>query len=254
MRSKAVLLSLALSLALCWGAAQAAEPASAPTREEVRAQLEALRADPNLPGTTKEKTLRFKDSESKRDKETKKDTSSLPAWVRDFARWISAAGRVFVWAVGLLLVAMLLVGVRHWVRARAGAQPVGALKLPSHVRDLDIRPESLPDDIGAAARELWQRGEHRAALSLLYRGTLSRLVHDYAVPIRSASTEGECVALAAKRLAPARSSFVGRLVNAWLLAVYGARLPESGEVLALCAEFDAHLPVVPAVPVVKAVP
>jgi len=82
-------------------------------------------------------------------------------------------------------------------------------------------------------------------LSLLYRGALSRLVHQHAVPIRAASTEGECVALAAARLAPERSAFFGRLVSAWQLAVYGARLPESSSVLALCADFDTQFRAAP---------
>src|SRR4029079_6929748 len=71
---------------------------------------------------------------------------------------------------------------------------------PTHVRDLDIRPESPTDDIGAAARQLWDRGEQRAALALLYRGMLSRLAHVHRVPIRDSSTEGDCVELASAQL------------------------------------------------------
>jgi len=112
---------------------------------------------------------------------------------------------------------------------------------PSHVRDLDIRHESLPADIGAAARTLWERGQARGALSLLYRGALSRLVHLHAVPIRASSTEEECVRLAARTLDRPDSDFLARLVQAWELTVYGSRLPDGAEVLALCAGFDAHL-------------
>jgi hypothetical protein len=109
------------------------------------------------------------------------------------------------------------------------------------VRDLDIRPDSLPADIGAAARALWQRGEARAALSLLYRGALSRLVHAHAVPIRSASTEGDCLRLASRSVSGEASAYFGRLVRAWQLAVYGAHQPDEASVHALCDEFDARL-------------
>jgi len=132
--------------------------------------------------------------------------------------------------------------LRRWVLVRADGLRGRPIALPSHVRDLDIRPESLPDDIAGAARALWQRGEQRACLSLLYRGALSRLVHGHAVPIRAASTEGECVRLAADVLPPEGSGFVERLVQAWLLSVYGARAPEAAGVLALCDEFDTRLP------------
>lgn len=235
MRFEPVLLSLALLVA----SASAAEPASAPTRQQVNTELEKLRADPDLAGSQKQKTLRFKETKAEK-KPTTNERHPFLLWLRDFSRWMTDAGRLVVWVLAALAVAFVIVGLRHWVRVRAGGVKGLSAKLPSHVRDLDIRPESLPDQIGAAAAVLWQRGEHRAALSLLYRGALSQLVHTHAVPIRAASTEGECVALAATRLAPERSAFFGRLVQAWQLAVYGARLPESSSVLALCADFDTQ--------------
>lgn len=252
MRSEA-LAAVLVSLALQAGPACAADDAaSAPAqsvpsqttpqlaREQVNRELESLRQDPNLAGKRKEKTLRLKDRGEAKKKDTRHDGTW--AWLRDFARWMTEAGRVGVWVVAAVLVALLLVGLRHWIRVRAGAvKGSTAGPLPSHVRDLDIRPESLPDRIGEAAAALWHKGEHRAALSLLYRGALSRLVHQHQVPIRAASTEGECLALAARRLAPERSAYFGRLVQAWQLAVYGARLPENEAVITLCREFDQHL-------------
>lgn len=240
MRSRAAwLLGLCVMLAGPGAAPEAAaQAASAPTREQVKCEVEAMRADPALGGTVKQKTLRFKDQKTD-DKKPRKDDGTF-AWLRDFARWMTEAGRVLVWTLAVVLVALFLVGLRHWIRVRAGAVKGPAATLPSHVRDLDIRPESLPPRIGEAAAALWQRGEHRAALSLLYRGALSRLVHQHAVPIRAASTEGECLALAARRLAPERSAYFGRLVQAWQVAVYGARLPETQDVVGLCQDFDVQ--------------
>ncbi len=236
------LAALALSAALLAGAAPVSLAAgTAPKREEVMREVEALREDPALAGKRKEKTLRVKPNSQTGKKEKRPDSEAL-AWLRDFARWVTDAGRVLVWVVGAILVALFLIGLRHWVRVRAGAvKGTAAGPLPSHVRDLDIRPASLPERIGEAAAALWREGEHRAALSLLYRGALSRLVHVHGVPIRAASTEGECVALAARRLDPARSAYVGQLVQAWQVAVYGARLPDDESVYALCREFDTRL-------------
>ena len=164
-----------------------------PSRDAVEAELATLRADPRFGGTQKQKTWRFKE----RDSEAKKSEppSGMPAWFKwlgEFGRWMTAAGRLVVWAIAAVLVAVLIVGLRYWIRERAGALRQRTAPLPSHVRDLDIRPESLPDRIGAAAAALWQRGEQRAALSLLYRGALSRLVHVHALPIRAASTSSVC--------------------------------------------------------------
>ena len=73
-------------------------------------------------------------------------------------------------------------------------------------------------------------------------GALSRLVHDHAVPVRAASTEGECATLAAQHLDAQRGAFVARLIGLWQLAVYGARLPDGNAVLAVCDEFNTRLP------------
>lgn len=241
---RAALLTMALSTshALAW----AQQPGPAPTREAVQAARDQVRKDPNLGGTRQEQTLRFKDMKDWKSTPDKREPS--PPWLVGLVRWIADAGRLVVWALGAVVVAFFLVGLRHWIRVRGDMVQAKTLRLPSHVRELDIRPESLPEQIGAAARDCWLRGEHHAALSLLYRGALSRLVHDHAVPIRAASTEGECVQLARRGLSQPQGDFFARLVGAWQLAVYGARMPDAASVLGLCDDFDAHLARRPATP------
>jgi len=224
--------------ALSWAnAAAAAEP---PSRQQVQSAADRVRADPNLPGSKTEKSLRFKDTGKKTEEDKKKDTDGL-RWIRDFVGKISEGARLLVWALGALALAWLVIRIRRWVQVRAGGGRHRMAPLPSHIGSLDIRPESLPDDVGSAVASLWQRGQRRPALSLLYRGALSRLVHLHAVPIRNASTEGECVTLSEGRLAPLSLEFFARLVAAWQLGAYGGRLPPTAGVLALCAEFDARL-------------
>src|SRR5690606_22699450 len=92
-----------------------------------------------------------------------------------------------------------------------------------------------------AALALWQRGEQRAALALLYRGLLSRLVHGFGVPIRESSTEGECLRLAEQTVPVPSARYAARLVALWSAAVYGAREPTLAAVQGLCAEFAAAL-------------
>jgi len=208
-----------------------------PAREQVRAAAERTRADPSLPGSKTQTRLRLKETKD----EDRQERPSNLKWLENLMLWLAETTRALVWLAGALALALLVVGVRRWVRARAEAALPRRPDLPSHVRDLDIRPESLPDDIGAAAASLWERGQHRPALSLLYRGALSCLVHRDAVPIREASTEGECLALAAARLDAPRNAFLARLVGAWQLAVYGARLPATEQVLELCRQFAGHL-------------
>jgi hypothetical protein len=230
--------ALALCLLMLAGAAHA-EPA-VPERSAVQAAVNEARADPNIAESHKERHLRAKRTEEKREQRPKPDEADL-GWLTGLLHWLTEAGRWLVWALGALAVALLLVFLRRWTQWHADGDEARLQALPSHVRDLDIRPDSLPRDIGAAARALWEAGEPRQALSLLYRGALSRLVHRHAVPIRAASTEGECVRLASRALAAGSAAFFARLVQAWQTAVYGARMPEAAQVFALCDEFDAQL-------------
>jgi hypothetical protein len=159
--------------------------------------------------------------------------------LRGFFEWIAASGRLIVWVLAALAVALIVFFIVQLVRGRGLPSVPKKFVAPSHVRDLDIRPESLPDDVGAAALALWERGEQRAALALLYRGALSRLVHVHSVPIRASSTEGECLSLAKPRVPAAAAKYAAQLVETWTGAVYGARAPTPGVVQALCAEFAA---------------
>lgn len=231
--------SLALAWMLAVGAAAATAQQAPVAPEKVQAAVDEVRADPLLGGTRTERKLRWKSADAP---EKQAPAQPAPPWLIELVRWIAESGRVLMWLLGALAVALLLVLMRRWILVHADGIGSQALVLPSHVRDLDIRPESLPDDIAGAARALWRRGEQRACLSLLYRGALSRLVHGHAVPIRAASTEGECVRLASRVLQSDGSGFFERLVQAWLLSVYGARSPDESLVMSLCDDFDRRLP------------
>ncbi len=214
--------------------------------EQVQAAVRQVRDDPLWGRQTQEKTWRFKPPKDKPDPKADARGDDF-RWLTDFLQSVSQAGRALVWLLGAAAVALLLVGARRWIKVRADAAGPLLADLPSRVSHLDIRPASLPDNVGDAASALWQRGEHRQALSLLYRGVLSRLVHQHAVPIVAASTEDECVALARTRLDPPRGAYVQRMVGAWARAVYGAELPRTELMLELCQEFAVHFAPVQAI-------
>jgi hypothetical protein len=143
--------------------------------------------------------------------------------------------------MGILLAGILGLYIKRFLELRGGGPSAISLAMPTHVRDLDIRPESLPDDIGAGALEIWGRGQHRAALALLYRGVLSRLAHVHGVPIRDASTEGDCLSLANAHLPAQPAAYVTRLIRVWQRAVYGNADPTDEEMRALCGAFAESL-------------
>jgi hypothetical protein len=259
-RSRAELFALgALAVAVACGAADPAqaqrEPAAsqsvplpaqprsntpgldrAPTADEISEALAKVEADPNLAAVRMMRSLRFKGAAEQR-----QGPPGWVVWLAGLFEWIGQTARLLVWVAVVLLAGLLGVYVVRLVRRRAAKRAVERFVPPSHVRDLDIRPESLPADVGAAARELWDRGERRAALALLYRGLLSRLAHEHGVPIRDSSTEGDCLDLAERRLSVERMSYAARLIGVWQVGVYGGESPETAEIHSLCKEFGRTL-------------
>ena len=238
---------LAVVLALpATPAASATPPSSALTRTQLDAALARLRQDPDLGGDRHVRVLRWVQRRPAQPAQPSPYLKRLLEWIGGALRWLGRAGRIVVLgALAVLagLLAMYLVRALGQRRARAlPALP----EPPQFVRGLDIRPVSLPADIGAAALALWRRGEYRAALALLYRGVLSRAVHVHGVPIRDSSTEGECLSLAARGLPPAALQYAARLVTVWQRAVYGGTLPGDDAVASLCERFDAALGPAPA--------
>ena len=217
-------------------AQQGAAPAETPDRAAITRALETVKADPNLGAERTIKTLRWKPvSPGKRT-----PTPRWLSWIAGLFGWLGESVRFLVWCAALGLVGLVAVYLSRLARTRLGQSGADTFVAPTHVGDLDIRPETLPPDIGAAACLLWERGEQRAALALLYRGLLSRLAHVHRVPIRDSSTEGDCLALAVAQL-PDRSEYVTRLVRAWQWLGYGHETLESAAVHRLCDEFALAL-------------
>jgi hypothetical protein len=133
-----------------------------------------------------------------------------------------------------------------WLLWRYRTQ-IGGFTLPKRKRfatevgGLDIRPESLPNDVSASARELWKNGQQRAAIALLYRATLSRLVNTYGMQISQGATENDCLRLAhiAHRLNELDSKclrIVEVVTTMWLSAAYAHRFP--ADIQQLCQDWD----------------
>ncbi len=213
-----------------------------PTAAQVRKALDKLATDPNLAAERTVRMLRWQ--EKQKTEETSswgERLASLRRWLGGLFGWVAESGRVLFWTAAALLVGLLAIYLVRVIRARGMPQLPREFVAPSHVRDLDIRPESLPDDVGIAARTLFDCGEQRAALALLYRGLLSRLVHEHAVPIRASSTEGDCLTLAAPRVDASTAHYAARLVATWQGVVYGGEVPRAAEVQSLCADFGTAL-------------
>jgi hypothetical protein len=210
-----------------------------PTAQQVKAAVQKLTQDPNLGSMKKSHRLKWKNKNDPAKKETHKDQGNeWLSWLADAMSWFASTARALLWVIGVLLAGILGLYIKRFLEVRGDRPSALRIVMPTHVRELDIRPESLPDDIGASSLAIWERGEHRAALALLYRGALSRLAHVHGVPIRDSSTEGDCLSLANAHLQAGPAAYVTRLIRVWQRAVYGSVDPAEEEMRSLCAGFS----------------
>jgi hypothetical protein len=156
--------------------------------------------------------------------------------------WLATIGKLFANLLqGLAWVALIgLVLGLLWAVARRwqGPQPAEpGERAPARLFGLAITPESLPDDVAAAALAALQAGQLREALSLLYRGALSQLVHARGLRIGEGATEGDVLRIARRALPAAGAAWFEQLLPAWIATAYGHRLPGREAVEALCRQY-----------------
>ncbi len=136
----------------------------------------------------------------------------------------------------LLVIAALILGL-VWLLYRYRDQLValtGGRVRPLRVRSiagLDIRPESLPDDVAAEAARLWSGGQPRAALALIYRATLSRLVHDHGLAVSRGASEQDCLQLTRRQpgLSAGLRELCADCTGLWLRAAWAGEYPAAGQ-------------------------
>jgi len=211
-----------------------------PEQAQVRRQVDQLYAHEDLRGFRCAEEWELREPLPEKEKQKENLRPLLP-------RWLAAilAGVFKALAIGgaIALVAWLL--WRYAAPLRFNFEPAPAAKLATEVGGLDIREESLPDDVAGAVRSLWQQGQQRAALALLYRATLSRLVSQQSLKLHQGDTEGECLARArnanaAGALDHASLALADQATTLWLNAAYGARWPAADTVASLCSSWQAH--------------
>jgi hypothetical protein len=152
---------------------------------------------------------------------TMRQAPHLPAWPQVLAKVVE----VLLWGLLLALAILLLWRRREWLTTlvsrlqpnRRPTPPASPLQHQARVPD-----HVLPPDIASTAERLWA-SQPREALSLLYRGLLSRLQTDHQLSLRGADTEGQVLAQIARLRQPALEDFSRRLTQHWQALAYGHR-------------------------------
>jgi hypothetical protein len=201
------------------------------TPATVQAAVETLRHDPNLNHDTTVRSLHWVAGAQK------PPPKDAPAWIVSLFLFLTQSASLVVWVAGAAGLAFAAVWAYRLARGGRSAPCVAALQSVSRVQDLDIDPNSLPADVGSAALGLMHAGRAREALSLLYRGALSRMVHRFSVVVGESFTEGEALRAARQGLEQPQVRYFAALVALWQRVVYAAEAPAAESVTALCREF-----------------
>lgn len=176
-----------------------------------------------------------------KDFETDKDSIDLD-W--SFGVWGLSFNGLFGYLLlgtALLIALVLLWSKREALRELVGQWRGGDRDAPPKPAEtlfgLDVRPESLPEDIPAEVMALWQAGRHREAMSLLYRAALSRLIHHYPIRLNASATEGEVLHQAQRLLGRGDSHWMRELTQNWQALAYAHRRPDGELVARLCRDW-----------------
>ncbi len=141
-----------------------------------------------------------------------------------------------LWILVIVLIAWLVYRYRQQIKTFISPNDSEdeLVTIPDVMFGLDVRRESMPDDVPEAIQALWEAGDTRDAVSLLYRASLSELIHQYGFAFSESDTEGECLDLVKQQGESNLSDFTQQLTHCWQQLAYGHIEPETSDVETLC--------------------
>ncbi|QHF46651.1 DUF4129 domain-containing protein [Pseudomonas sp. S35] len=174
----------------------------------------------------------------------------LPAWLQALLdslnsntfKHVAQGLEVLLWSLLIGGLTLLAWRYRDWLRTfvslRGPRAPKAAKPVPTQLFGLELGTETLPMDIASTAEQLWPT-QPREALGLLYRGLLSRLLHDFNLPLKSADTEGQVLERVQQLQQPQLLAFSDELTRHWQNLAYGHHLPPTSAQQKLCCDWRA---------------
>lgn len=144
---------------------------------------------------------------------------------------------VLLWGSLFALLVYILWRYRDWLQTfgeRLGLpKKRRRIVAPTQMFGLEVAPESLPEDVASEAQRLWG-SDPRAALGLLYRALLSRLLYDHRLALKASHTEGEVLRLVQRLNHQNLQGYSEQLTQHWQALAYGHRQPSTEQAQALC--------------------
>ena len=209
-------------------------------RAEPKAVSDAVKKayqDKNL--SPKEKYSTWEPIDKKKEKPKQKKNTTFPGF--EGVIGMLSGGIGFVAEYGLWCLLAIVLSWLIW--KSADWMPWLKDKMPAK-RELDALTEkevldldTLPSNLSSAVKKLWAQ-QPRAALALLYRGSVEKLAERLGTPFPPGATEAECVRRSRRLAEPESEAIFHKVVRAWQAAAYAHRLPNGDEFEVLIEEWS----------------
>ncbi|MCW9012275.1 MAG: DUF4129 domain-containing protein [Gammaproteobacteria bacterium] len=177
--------------------------------------------------------------------DNRQDEQADLGFIVEFFQFIALLVEMALWLVPIVVLYLLYRYREHWLHLLTGEKIRNdADDLPDVVFGLDIRQQELPEDIETAAMQAWQAGQYRQAVSLLYRGALSTLFHQYQLELPPGATEQDCIQQVRRIRPGALADHFAELTEIWTIAAYAHRKPDAEIFNQLCQHWRQHYGVI----------
>ena len=174
--------------------------------------------------------------------EVPEDFSLLPGLIVILANSLE----ILLWILLGLVIVFLLRRAPHWLEKfsfQTKDQPIHVVQPRILDESLKDNPFAKSSSLSRQAWAIWQAGQPRVAISLLYRGALAILISRHKLAILDSATESECVRLVERHQPVELFNYFSELTRHWQSVAYAQRFPSDMEAQQLCKEWAQYFEV-----------
>lgn len=186
---------------------------------------------------TSEKIMDWRIDFDLEDEEDDDDTNKL--WAKVLLK-LAHGVEYLLWLSPILLLMFIIYYRKYWIRYLRKSDREKQTHIPDVLLGVEISPDTLPNDVAQSALQLWQHGDERQALSLLFRASLIKIFLERKVNLASGLTERECIDVVKSTVADDLSSYFEMITNCWVKMAYGHVKPEQDVFKQLCLQWGGY--------------
>lgn len=207
--------------------------------EDFEQELDAVLADDEFREFRTEERWVPKNARE-RESGSRRNLGGMREFLEQVGLFLSFLAEFGLWILAAVLVIVLYLNRDRWLPYLLVEQSSRGQRPRVVLATGEITAAELPEDVPGRVRELWAAGRHRAALSLLYRGSVFAMVDRYGLRLPESATEGSCIAAVTRQSGETQSEYFRSIVNVWIRLAYGSELPSDETVQALTADWARH--------------